>query len=116
MLFIELIAGLLFIGVIIGIVLILTIILPRLVKSWSHAHSLDGKIDRKQEALAETEKYLRELAHEINTEVNETRKLMLETYYDLTLKKRDQLAVELESLKDQRAQEQFENSMRRRLW
>ena len=111
----EAVAGLVFISVILASVIAIVIVVPKLIASWKWKHSPEGRIAAKQQELDEQDAYLDTLTREIaDSKTREARKATLSTYRELALEQRKQLALQLESLKDEHDTEEFEQRMQRR--
>ena len=111
----EAVAGLVFIGVILASVIAIVIVVPKLIARWKWKHSLEGRIAAKQQELDEQDTYLNTLTRQItDSKTPAARKAMLSTYRELALEQRKQLALQLESLKDEHYTEEFEQRMQRR--
>lgn len=111
----EAVAGLAFVVFIVAVLIVIAIIVPEQLASRRKKRSLGGRIEQKQQELAEQDNYLKQLTSDITgLETADYRKEMLATYRELALKKRKQLALELEVLKAERDTEEFEKRMQRR--
>ena len=115
MVLVEAIAALVFLSVIIAGVVVAAVIVPRQLARLRFSRSLEGRIARKQQQLDSQDAYLAEVSAEISDpEIPDSRRQHLSTYHELASKKRVQLTLELEALKQEQDTQEFEQRMDRR--
>ena len=114
MVWIEVIAGLLVMGVSAAVVVGVVILVPKLVNRQLHKHSTQGQIERKEEALGEQLRLLEEVARDIEITADENRKLLLRSHYHILEKNIELLEQDLNTLKQKQDEERLNRSLQRR--
>ena len=114
MVLIEVIAGLLLIGLVAAMVIGMVVLVPKLVARQIHKHSIEGKLARKQEALGEQLRLLEEIRQDIQIATDENRQLLLQSHYSIVEKNIELLEQDLRVLEEKREEERIEQSIERR--
>jgi len=112
---IEALAALVFLAFLIGLVVFTVIRWQQRLGQRRYEQSIEGRIEKNQEALDTQFSYIEKLHQDIqNPHIPENRRQILVMYQELAQKKHAQLFLEREALEAQREAEEFERTMERR--